>query len=471
MKYSRYSRNLLSIQYIIDFSILVSLSLCFLNIQYVESVGYKYTLQYLIIYHYKVIILFLVSWYFISVNVKLYVGGRFSGIIAILRKNLYQVLLFSIIVFAVSGFKTSDLFSNRLSIYFLVTLFIVTSFVKIILFFTIKIYRSYGGNYRRVVFVDENINTYSFIKLLSKRKDYGLVNCGFFLSSIKDNEKRKKYNFELNKFKSFLLEEKIQIIFYSLNGNFSQQIHDDLVYLVQKLHIEISFIPSEIYDSYSSLNLEYYDTYPILTFKKFPLDNFWNQFLKRMFDIVFSLVVIIFIISWLFPLIGLVILLDSGSPVFYLQKRVGLRGKVFNCFKFRTMKKSVDNNIKATVKGDIRITRFGKILRKTSLDEFPQFINVLIGNMSVVGPRPHMIIQDEHYNDIILKYSLRHYVKPGITGLAQSKGFRGEIATKEDIHKRVIADAYYVKNWSFLLDVIIIVRTFFNIISGDKKAF
>ncbi|TWP23754.1 exopolysaccharide biosynthesis polyprenyl glycosylphosphotransferase [Apibacter muscae] len=471
IKRSKSSENLIFFQYALDILILTFLSLFFIKIQYLENFHKYLSISYLYTAHYKVLILFVVSWYFISVNVKLYIGSRFSGVIPIIKKNFYQILSFSIIVFAVSGFKSNELFSNKLSLKFITVLFILTTATKILLFYGIRYYRKLGGNNRKVVFVDENSNTYSFINLLTKKKHYGILNCGEFLFKVKIINKENKHKYIFKEFKNYIINNEIQTIFFSLNGQLPKETHEDLVYLAQKLHIEISFIPSEIYDSYSSLNLEYYDTYPILTFKKFPLDSFWNQFLKRIFDIIFSLFVIIFIISWLFPLIGLVILLDSGSPVFYLQKRVGLRGKVFNCFKFRTMKKSVDNNIKATVKGDIRITRFGKILRKTSLDEFPQFINVLIGNMSVVGPRPHMVIQDEHYNDIILKYSLRHYVKPGITGLAQSKGFRGEIATKEDIHKRVIADAYYVKNWSFLLDIIIIIRTFFNIISGDKKAF
>jgi putative colanic acid biosynthesis UDP-glucose lipid carrier transferase len=218
------------------------------------------------------------------------------------------------------------------------------------------------------------------------------------------------------------------------------------------------------------LKLDYYDTFPILSFKHFPLDKFWNQFLKRSFDIAFSLFVIIFIFSWMFPITALAILLDSGKPVFYLQKRIGLKGKAFYCYKFRTMKLSKDNGIKSTVKGDKRITKLGKILRKSSLDELPQFFNVLKGDMSVAGPRPHMAVQDEYYNDLILKYSLRHYVKPGITGLAQVKGFRGEISTKEDMQKRIIADVYYVKNWSFLLDILIIIRTFFKTLGGDENA-
>lgn len=180
--------------------------------------------------------------------------------------------------------------------------------------------------------------------------------------------------------------------------------------------------------------------------------------------------VIIFILSWLYPLIAIAILLESGKPVIYAQKRVGLGGNIFYCYNFRTMKNSKDNDIKATVKDDSRVTQLGRILRKSSLDEMPQFFNVLKGNMSVVGPRPHMVVQDNYYNDLLLRYSRRHHVKPGITGLAQVKGFRGEINSREDMQKRIIADIYYVRKWSFLLDMIIILGTVFKTVGGDKKA-
>jgi Undecaprenyl-phosphate glucose phosphotransferase len=469
MQHTRHSKNIFFIQLILDLAFLTILFFYFLKIQYL-SIEQDYTLSFLLKAHYKALILFIVSWYFISVNVRLYNISRFSGLIPIFKKIFYQIALFSIIVFAVSGFKTSDLFSNKLSLFFLTSLFILTFFSRCLVFIFLKIYRRFGGNYRRIVFVDENENTYSFINLLFRRKDYGFITCGNFLSGIKNDEEKKIYDFDLTRLKHFILEGKIQIVFFSLNGKLKHKVQEDIVFLAQKLHIEVRFIPSTIYDSFSSLKLEYYDTFPVFTFNEFPLDNFWSQFSKRTFDIIFSSLAFIFIFSWLFPIISLAILLDSGSPVFYPQKRIGLRGRSFYCYKFRTMKPSKDNDIKATVKGDKRITKLGHFLRKYSLDELPQFFNVLKGNMSIVGPRPHMVVQDKYYNDIMLKYSLRHYVKPGITGLAQVKGFRGEINSGEDMRKRIIADIYYVKNWSFFLDIIIILRTFFKTLAGDEKA-
>lgn len=470
MRYTRYLKNSYFLQLLFDIVFIIILFFYFLKIQYYHLGIYVVSLKELLDAHYKVLILLLMSWYFISLKTHLYEIKRNTGIGIILKNNIFQIILFGVITFFVSGLKKDDLFSNKVTIYFLISLFLITFFIRVVLILFLKIYRSLGGNYIRVIFVDENNNTLSFIKFLSKRKDYGYVNCGSFLANIKDDIKKNKYKFDLEKLKSFILEEEILIIFFSLNGKLSHSVHDELVVLAQKLHIEIRFIPSTLYNSFYSLDLEYYDTYPILLFKKFPLDDFWNQFIKRLFDILFSLFVIIFILSWLYPLIAIAILLESGKPVIYAQKRVGLGGNIFYCYKFRTMKNSEDNDIKATVKDDSRVTQLGRILRKSSLDEMPQFFNVLKGNMSVVGPRPHMVVQDNYYNDLLLRYSRRHHVKPGITGLAQVKGFRGEINSREDMQKRIIADIYYVRKWTFYLDMIIILRTIFKTVGGDKKA-
>lgn len=470
MRYTRYLKNSYFLQLLFDIVFIIILFFYFLKIQYYHIGIYVVSLRELLDAHYKVLILLLMSWYFISLKTHFYEIKRNTGIGIILKNNIFQIISFGVITFFVSGLKKDDLFSNKVTIYFLISLFLITFFIRVVLFLFLKIYRSLGGNYIRVIFVDENNNTLSFIKFLSKRKDYGYVNCGSFLANIEDDIKRNKYKFDLKKLKNFILEEEILIIFFSLNGKLSHSVYDQLVVLAQKLHIEIRFIPSTLYNSFYSLDLEYYDTYPILLFKKFPLDDFWNKFLKRSFDIIFSLFVIIFILSWLCPIISIAILLDSGKPVLYFQKRVGLGGKTFYCYKFRTMKNSEDNDIKATVKDDSRVTQLGRILRKSSLDEMPQFFNVLKGNMSVVGPRPHMVVQDDYYNKNLLRYSRRHYVKPGITGLAQVKGFRGEINSKDDMLRRIIVDLYYIRKWTFYLDMIIILRTVFKTIGGDKKA-
>ncbi|MGI9527372.1 MAG: exopolysaccharide biosynthesis polyprenyl glycosylphosphotransferase [Weeksellaceae bacterium] len=210
--------------------------------------------------------------------------------------------------------------------------------------------------------------------------------------------------------------------------------------------------------------------FPYIQLFTFPLDKALNAAAKRLFDVLFSLGFFIFIASWFFPIIIILLITNQGFPIFFSQKRHGIDNKEFDCYKFRTMKQNMECNDQITVKGDPRITKFGKLLRQTSLDELPQFWNVLKGDMSIVGPRPHMLNQNKYYNELISKYNFRHYVKPGITGLAQVNGFRGEIKTNKDMIDRVQADLYYIRNWSFKLDLSIIYRTIANMIRGDENA-
>lgn len=218
------------------------------------------------------------------------------------------------------------------------------------------------------------------------------------------------------------------------------------------------------------MDFMYLDSFPIQTYKKYPLDNSFNQILKRLFDVLFSLLMLVLVLWWLLPLLAVVLLITQGYPIIFVQRRNGLNGKEFDCYKFRTMRADRHNNRKPTEKNDPRVTKFGKILRVTSLDELPQFFNVLKGDMSVVGPRPHMVSENESYSEVIKRYALRHYVKPGITGLAQIRGYRGAIECNEDMEMRIRTDIYYVRNWSFLLDMYIIYRTVRLMIVGDENA-
>jgi putative colanic acid biosysnthesis UDP-glucose lipid carrier transferase len=201
------------------------------------------------------------------------------------------------------------------------------------------------------------------------------------------------------------------------------------------------------------------------------LDKSQNQLIKRVFDVLFSSAFLILIMSWFLPIIALFIKLDSKGPVFFLQLRSGRDNKSFYCFKFRTMKTNQDADSRQATKNDSRITKLGGFLRKTSIDELPQFFNVFIGNMSVVGPRPHMLKHTEEYAILIEKFMGRHYVKPGITGLAQCMGYRGETQTVGDMENRVRLDRYYIENWTFWFDIKIIFLTIISLIRGSDKAF
>ncbi|MEM6802090.1 MAG: exopolysaccharide biosynthesis polyprenyl glycosylphosphotransferase [Bacteroidota bacterium] len=206
-----------------------------------------------------------------------------------------------------------------------------------------------------------------------------------------------------------------------------------------------------------------FDTLPVYQIRRIPLDNFNNFFLKKAFDMIFSLCVLVFL-SPVFLLIGLLVFLETGWPIFYTPLRKGEAGGNFKCYKFRTMKVNDDpnNGTKSTVKNDPRITRIGKYLRKFDLDELPQFLNVLKGDMSVVGPRPHRVNLQHDFRKIVNDYMIRHYVKPGITGWAQVNGWRGPTETSEQKKERVRHDLWYIENWSFWLDIKIVFLTVFS---------
>ena len=202
-----------------------------------------------------------------------------------------------------------------------------------------------------------------------------------------------------------------------------------------------------------------------------PLEDVGNRVKKRILDVIVSLFVVIFILSWMIPIIGLLILIESRGPIFFKQKRTGKNNQPFNCLKFRSMRSNEDSDLKQATKNDMRVTRIGSFIRKTSLDEFPQFINVLKGEMSLVGPRPHMVKHTNDYSQIVDKYMIRHFLKPGITGWAQINGFRGEITEPKQIKLRVRNDIWYLENWTVWLDLRILFLTIYTISKGDKNAY
>jgi putative colanic acid biosynthesis UDP-glucose lipid carrier transferase len=224
----------------------------------------------------------------------------------------------------------------------------------------------------------------------------------------------------------------------------------------------------------ASVRVTSYAGFPVVGLRYFPLDDVENKFFKRLFDIIFSLVVLGLLLSWLTPLIALLIKLNSSGPIFFIQERWGLNNKRIRCFKFRTMLSHAQdptNEFQQATRNDSRVTTIGRFLRKTSIDELPQFINVLLGDMSVVGPRPHPIPLSMESKDIVQHYMLRHLIKPGITGWAQVNGSRGEVQNQLEMHTRVSFDLWYIENWSFWLDCQIIFQTIVNLIKGDEKAY
>ena len=210
---------------------------------------------------------------------------------------------------------------------------------------------------------------------------------------------------------------------------------------------------------------------PVLSYYKEPLSKSINRITKRAFDLFVSAFVIILVLSWLIPLVAILVKLESKGSVFFRQQRSGKDNKPFWCLKFRSMTPNKESDRKQATRNDTRITKVGAFLRKTSLDEFPQFINVFLGDMSITGPRPHMLQHTEEYSRLIKEYMVRLYAKPGITGWAQVNGYRGETTQLKQMQKRVDYDIWYIENWKFLIDIKIITRTFLFLFKKNTDVF
>ena len=241
--------------------------------------------------------------------------------------------------------------------------------------------------------------------------------------------------------------------------------------LADRLSMRLKFVPDFSMISKGKISASSYNNFYVLKPRNEPLQKSYNRLFKRAFDFVFSLLVVIFLLSWLFPILAFLIKKQSKGPILFKQLRTGKKNQPFWCYKFRSMRVNADSNSKQAQKDDDRVTPIGKFIRKTSLDELPQFFNVLLGDMSVVGPRPHMLKHTEEYNELIDDFMVRHFVKPGITGLAQVTGLRGETKEVEDMKRRVNADINYVLNWSVIEDIKIVFLTVIVTLKGDENAF
>lgn len=329
--------------------------------------------------------------------------------------------------------------------------------------YLIRYYRIKGFNIRRVVIIGKGDLSDSLAQYFKEAPELG-----YQLVGVVDNHDQADER--LNNFEDFALSKEADIVFCCLPNLNDDQVKDVIDFAENNL-IKVNLISQFSRLSNYNLSIEQFGSIPIINVNAIPLDSIVNRFIKRTFDIVFSSVFIILIFSWLVPVIGLLIKMESKGPIFFKQKRHGKDNNYFLCWKFRTMAFQKNAEFKQATKDDNRITKIGAVLRKTSIDELPQFINVFLGDMSVVGPRPHPIKLNEEFQPKIDRFWQRHAVKPGITGLAQAKGFRGETAELSDMSGRVKLDRFYVKNWSLILDFKIIFLTAMAIIKGDQNAY
>ncbi|HEA28554.1 MAG TPA: exopolysaccharide biosynthesis polyprenyl glycosylphosphotransferase [Leeuwenhoekiella sp.] len=404
-----------------------------------------------------------VSWLITTVGNSFYQVYRFTTLLKLIYLLLRQVILFTLVIFAFYGvLKNVSLQLLEIGKYISCS-FIAIAFIKIGVFNLLKKYRILMGlNKRRVIILGKNAKTHRLKGFFQKNPAYG-----YEFVQMYDLKKKDK-SFE--EIKAFVLHSKIDEIYCSIAELKNEELAQ-LVNFAENNLKTLKFLPDNKDIFTKKIDYQYYGITPIISLRSLPMEQPINRFLKRMLDILMAVLVIFFILSWLAPLVAIFIVIESKGPVFFKQKRNGLDGKEFYCFKFRSMHLNERAHSKLVSKNDKRITKVGRFLRKTSIDELPQFVNVLLGEMSVVGPRPHMVSITHLYAAKVDKFMVRHLVKPGITGLAQVSGYRGEMETENDVKNRVRFDIFYIENWSVLMDLRIIAKTMVKSLKGDAKAY
>lgn len=366
--------------------------------------------------------------------------------------------------------KYDDVSRLRL-LYFYLSFFLLLLIFRIVFIKLLKFARSIGYNFKNVVVVGANPLGIKIAEILSKDLSLGYKVIGFF---DENNDKKIKLSSpilsDFNGIEKYLLTHKIDEMYIALHINDVDEI-SRLIKLCERNMIRMKFIPDfQQYTKTKKVVIDFYENTPVLMLRKEPLELAINRLIKKIFDVCFSLLVVLIIFPWLFPILMVFIKISSRGPIFFKQIRSGEENKSFTCLKFRTMRVNKLSDELQASENDPRITRIGSFLRKTNLDELPQFFNVLMGSMSVVGPRPHMLKHTKQYSALINDYLVRQYAKPGITGWAQVKGFRGETKEIKDMVKRVEHDIWYIENWNFFLDIQIILLTIRNMLKGQEKA-
>jgi len=396
---------------------------------------------------------------------------RVERIEAILMRTIRLIVVhFFLIGTFVAVLKYSQI--SRLGLLYFYLIFFTMLFIfRVVFMKVLKCVRTKGYNFRNVVIVGGNDTGNTISKFLSKDLTFGYHILGFFDNTNTTAAITSPFLGGFDSIEDYVLNQKVDEMYVTLHID-QIKIINQLTALCERYMIRIKFIPDfQQYTKGNKVQIAFYGNIPVLTLRKEPLESAFNRLIKKAFDFVFAFLVIVVLFPWLFVILYILIKLDSPGPVFFRQQRSGRDNQSFYCFKFRTMQVNAQSDEKQAVKGDSRVTKLGAFMRKTNIDELPQFFNVLFGNMSVVGPRPHMLKHTEQYSELINNYLVRHYAKPGITGWAQVNGFRGETKELTDMTDRVEYDIWYIENWSLLLDLKIIFRTVINVFRGEENAY
>ncbi|MFV0330388.1 MAG: undecaprenyl-phosphate glucose phosphotransferase [Dysgonomonas sp.] len=408
-------------------------------------------------------------YFFVASFIRFHISSNLVYLDNIVQKSFIFIAFYAFLL--TTGFSIFNILSISVLPWILGYLLLTILFITwhVLFRLVLKAYRRRGYNYRQVIIVGGGINGIKIHESLLI-SDFGYKVMGFF-----DNDPNKKdvlpnYLGKVSEVKKYTRENKIDEIFCTLPGSEDDTIVDLITYS-EKNMIRFHLVPEFHKFIKRRFSLTFLESTPILSLRNEPLQHFSNRLVKRTFDLLFSIVILLTVFPIIYIIFGIIIKATSPGPIIFKQKRTGKNGEEFDCYKFRSMRPNREaDNLQATA-GDPRITKVGAFMRKTSIDELPQFMNVFKNDMSVVGPRPHMLKHTELYSSIIDKFMVRHLVKPGITGWAQVTGFRGETKTVEEMEGRVVRDVWYLENWTFFLDLKVIYLTIVNVFKGDQNAF
>ena len=404
------------------------------------------------------------AWLLSTILIGFYAVFRFTSAVNIIILLFKQAAGLFVALFAFYGIVGVRLLSIAQSIQLIIATIIIVGFFKFGVYYSLKQYRKhFGGNKRRVLVFGSSIQAQELISFFNSKPDMGYYIQEVFSSNSSQN---------IGAGIQYLKDSQIDELYCSMDEVTDTQIND-IVNFCDMYNIVLKFIPNDNKLPVTNLHTDYYHYLPVVSIPKMPLHLPQNIALKRTIDVLLSLFVIIFVLSWLTPLLYVLIKTESKGPLFFKHKRNGINYGEFTCYKFRSLLEKGDENRLHVSKGDERVTKIGRFLRRTSIDEIPQFYNVLIADMSVVGPRPHIPRYTNTYAKKIDKYEFvfRHSVRPGITGLAQVKGYRGEIKSDADIINRIKYDVFYIQNWSLAQDANIIFNTIVLLFKGQDQAY
>ncbi len=413
------------------------------------------------------------AWYFFGNAINFYDDFArrlfLFQLVSIIKNISAQVLISIIFIFIVK----EDLFTRNFILYYSLLLFVLVSFRLILFRKTLKKLRKKGINIRNLLIIGAGEIARNFKELINENPDFGYKFAGFLGKEANQNEKDIVGSYD--QLDEIISKYSIEEVVLALPRE-DNALMDEVFRTCNRNAVKTHIIPDYFRFVSQRFQISMVGNFPIITSRKEPLEEIQWRIVKRIFDFVFSLFVVVPVLFILFPVIALITKLTSPGPVLYIQERIGAKNKAFGCYKFRTLhiNKSSENSFQPVTENDPRITPFGKFLRNSNIDELPQFINVLKGEMSIVGPRPYPIPYDNRYGKIFEEIKLRHNVKPGITGWAQIHGLRGDVINDEEnkklITKRIEYDLWYIENWSITLDLQIIIITIWHMLVGKSRS-